>query len=262
MGSGVAKQAVQNMGEDLVMLVGYSMVQQYIHDLLSDYFPTEYDENGKEKPNIALEVFSGGASFLFMSGMMEIIRREEKFIDYLFAAGEAVITVWWTRNKGYFDGMINKIKSLKGYKAKTKAKTLSDNTDNTNSFIGQVYEAMQTILHGRNSSNDVASTIQASNSSQDTAIRREAHNLKFAEIHNKTFSSSLFIKTATGTFVPADKTKLQKYIGRSEFSNVPIDIDEMNRIREFLFVKDSNGKFVALTNALVSWGHGMGFLNK
>lgn len=260
--SGVAKQAVQNMGEDLVMLVGYSMVNQRIHDLLSEYFPTQYDENGKEIQNIALEVISGGASFLFMSGMMEIIRREEKFIDYLFVAGEAVISVWWARNKGYFDGMINKIKSLKGYKAKTKAKTLSDNIDKSNSFISQVYDAMQTILHGRNASDNVASTIQASNSAQDTAINREAHNLKFAEIHNKTFSSSLFIKTATGTYTPADKVMLQKMIGRTDFSNVPLDIDELNKLHQIFYVKGSDGKFRALADVLISWGNGMGFLNK
>lgn len=260
--SGIVNQATQNMAEDLTMMVGYSLVNTYIHDKLSEYFPPELDENGREKQNIALEVLSGGASFLFMSAMMEVIRREEKFIEYLFAAGQAVITVLWARNKGYLEGIQNKMKGMKGFRVFARFKLLSSQTDVTNSFVGQVYTAMQTILHGRNSSSDVASTIQASNSSQDTAINREAHNLKFAELNNKTFSSSLFIKTATGTFVPADKPKLQKYIGRSEFSNVPIDIDEMNKIREFIYVKDSNGKFVGLANVLMSWGHGMGFLNK
>lgn len=259
---GVANQTVQNMAEDLTMLVGYSMVNQFLHDKLAEYFPPEYDENGREKQNIALEVFSGGASFLFMSAMMEVIRREEKFIDYLFAAGEAVITVLWARNKGYFEGMMNKMRGVKGVKTILRSKIFSSNTDNTNSFIGQVYQAMQTILHGRNASDNVASTIQASNSSQDTAIRREAHNLKFAELHNKAFSSSLFVKTATGTFTVADKVMLQKMIGRSDFQNVPLDIDEFNKVHQFLYTKGSDGKFHALTDVLLSWGNGMGFMNK
>lgn len=153
------------MAEDLTMLVGYSMVNQFIHKELSSLFPPVIDENGNEKMNIPLEVLSGGASFLFMSAMMEVIRREEKFIEYLFAAGEAVIAVLYARNKGFFDNMKNKIVGkLKGVKAVSKMKALQSQTDVTNSFVTQVYAAMQTILHGRNSSHDVANTISASNS--------------------------------------------------------------------------------------------------
>ncbi|ADR34001.1 hypothetical protein Sulku_1338 [Sulfuricurvum kujiense DSM 16994] len=256
----VAQNTVINMGEDLTMMVGYSVVNQWLHDKLSDLFPPELDENGKPVQNIALEVLSGGASFLFMSSMMEVIRREEKFIEYLFVAGEAVIDVLYARNKGFFDGMKSKIMGLRGVKAVSKMKTLNSQTDQTNSFVGQVYQAMQAIMQGRNSSHDVANTISASNSSQDTAINREAHNLKFAELHNKSFSSSLFIKTATGSFTVADKVMLQKMIGRTEFSTVPLNVDEFNKVHEFLYVKDSNGKMVALTNALMSWANGMGFI--
>lgn len=257
---GVAKNTAINMAEDLTMMVGYSMVNQYLHERLAEFFPPEYDENGNEKMNIALEVFSGGASFLFMSAMMEVIRREERFIEYLFAGVEAVITVLWARNKGYFDGMINKMKSTKGFKTLARSKIFSANTDPTNSFIGQVYAAAQTIIQGRNASDNVASTIQASNSSQDTAIRREAHNLKFAELNNKSFSNSIFIKTATGTFTPADKTMLQKMIGRSDFATVPLNVDELNKMHEFLYVQSSDGKFHGLTDSITSLVNGLGFL--
>lgn len=257
---GVAKNTVINMGEDLTMMVGYSMVNQYLHEKLSAQFPDEVDENGNAKQNIALEVLSGGASFLFMSAMMEVIRREEKFIEYLFAAGEAIIAVLWARNKGYVNGMVNKMKSTKGFKTLARSKILSGNTDPSNSFIGQVHQSMQTILQGRNASHDVANTISASNSSQDTAINREAHNLKYAELNNKAFHDSLLLKTITGTYTAADKLILQKVIGRSDFQSVPLSVDELNKIKEFMIVKDSNGNFVGLTDALMSFANGLGFL--
>lgn len=258
--SGVAKNTVINMGEDLVMMVGYSTVNQYLHEKLASQFPDELDENGNAKQNIALEVLSGGASFLFMSAMMEVIRREEKMIDYIFAAGEAVITVLWARNKGYAQGMLNKMKNVKGVKTIIRSKIFSANTDNTNSFVAQVHQAMQTILQGRNASHDVANTISASNSSQDTAINREAHNLKYAELNNKAFHDSIMIKAMTGTFTPMDKLLLQKVIGRSDFQSVPLNVEELNKIKEFMIVKDSNGNFVGLTDALMSFANGLGFL--
>lgn len=260
--TGIVNQTTQNMAEDLTMMVGYSLVNTYIQKLLTDEFPPEVDENGRERQNIALEVLSGGASFLFMSAMMEVIRREEKYIDYLFAAGEAVISVLWARNKGYFEGMIYKIKSLKGYKAKSKVRQLHENTDNQNTFITQVQQQIQNILHGRNSSHDVANTIQASNSSQDTAINREAHNLKFAKANAEAFHNSFMLKVMSGSFTQADEIILQKIIGRTDFRNVPISIDEMNKVHEFMIVKDSNGKFIGLTEAFTSLVNGLGFINK
>lgn len=260
--SDIAKNTVVNMGEDLTMMLGYSMVNGWITEKLGAEFPPETDANGKQKTNYALEVLSGGASFLFMSAMMEVIKREEKFIEYLFLAGEALIVVLYARNKDTFDKIVGKIKGLKGVKAINRSKILGSQTDVTNSFVGQVYQAMQTILHGRNSSHDVANTISASNSSQDTAINRESHDLRFANANNKAFADSLMIKTMTGSFTEMDRVLLQRVIGRSNFSEVPLDIKELNQLREFMIVKDSSGNFVGLTEAFTSLVNGLGFLKK
>lgn len=260
--SDIAKNTVINMGEDLTMMVGYSLVNGWITKELSKEFPPETDADGRQKTNYALEVLSGGASFLFMSAMMEVIRREEKFVEYLFIAGEAVIAVLYARNKGFFDGMKSKIVGLKGVKAVSKMKALQSQTDVTNSFIGQVQQQIQNILHGRDTSDTVASTIQASNSSQDTAINREAHDLRFAELNNKSFADSLMLKLISGTFTPTDEIILQKVLGRQNFRQTPISIDEMNKIHEFMVIKDSNGKFVGLTKGIIDLVNGLGFLKK
>lgn len=258
----VLQNTVQNMGEDLIMIVGYSKVNSYLHDKLKSHFPTEHDEQGREVQNIALEVLSGGVTYLFMSVMMEAIRREEKVIQHLFVAGEAIIAVLYARNKGYITKMMNRIKGLKGVKAVGKFKSMASQTDNTNSFIGQVYQAMQNIQQGRAASHNVAETIQASNASIDTAINREAHNLKFAELQNKSFSSSLFIKTATGTFTAADKQYLQKMIGRENFSSVPLDVDELNKIKDFMYVKSSDGEYHGLSDLMSSLINGLGYFKQ
>lgn len=258
----VAKNTVVNMAEDLTMLVGYSTVNKFIHDWLASEFPPEVEENGREKMNIALEVLSGGVSFLFMSTMMEVIRREERFIEYLFAAGEAVITVLYARNKGYFDSMAEKLRNAKGYKASVLSKILASEKDNQNTFISQVYQQIQVILNGRSASHDVANTISASNSSMDTAINRERINLEFAKANNDSFNNSVLLKTMTGTFTEADEIILKKIIGRSNFSSVPLSIDELNQVREFMIVKDSNGRFIGLTEAFTDLVNGLGFLKR
>lgn len=260
--SDLAKNTVINMGEDLTMMLGYSLVNTWITDQLTQYFPSEKDENGKEKTNYALETLSGGASFLFMSAMMEVIKREEKFIEYLFAAGEAVIIVLYARNKQMFEKIGNTVTKYTGIKAAKRLKLFDSHTDVTNSFVGQVQQQMSNIMQGRNSSHDVANTIGASNGSMDTAINREAHNLRFANANNKAFADSLMIKMFTGSFTETDELILKKVVGRSDFATVPIDHAELNKIREFMIVQDSNGKYVGLTEAFTSLVNGLGFLKK
>ncbi|MCK9373460.1 MAG: hypothetical protein M0P91_09690 [Sulfuricurvum sp.] len=255
----IAKQTVTNMAEDATMMVGYSLVNTWITEKLTELYPDTQDENGRVRVNYAREILAGGASFLFMSAMMEVIKREEKFVEYVFAAGEAVISVLYLRNKGAFDRIGKRIKSMKGVKALNRLKLFDSQTDVTNSFIGQVYQAMQTILNGRNTGHDVANTISASNSSMDTAIRREGHDLRFASMQNKSFADSLMIKTLTGTYSESDKLILQKIIGRDNFNAVPIEISELNKLHEFIYTKDSNGKLIGIARTFTDLTNALGF---
>ncbi|MDD4949641.1 hypothetical protein [Sulfuricurvum sp.] len=261
MTQGVGFNTVQNMAEDVTMMVGYSLFNEFIHDKLSKYLPAEYDANGKEKMNIPLEVLSGGGSYLFTSATMKLIQKEEKFLEYLFAAGEAVIIVLYARNKNWIESAKAKIGALRGYKAVTKKQSHDSQTDVTNSFVGQVYQAMQTIIHGRDSSS-VTDTIQAGTAEQEHALNRENTNLNFAKANNDAFSKSLLLKIATGGFTQTDEAILKKVIGRSDFATTPIDHNELNKIKEFMIITDSNGKFVGLTKVFTELLNGLAFINK
>ncbi len=258
----ITRDVTQNMAEDATYLIGYSVANKYISELLASDFPDELDDKGRPTLNLAKELISGGASYLLMSAMMEIIRREEKFIEYLFASIEAVIGVLWLRHKAKFNGIIDSIKGKKGVKATNRLGLLAPQAEEQNTFINQAYQAGQAIMQGRSSSQDVAKTIQASNSTQDTAINREAHNLKFATTNNQAFNDSLLIKTMTGSFTQADELILKKVIGRSTFATTPLSIDELNKVHEFMIVKDINGNFIGLTEAFTMLLNGFGYVAK
>lgn len=250
------------MAEDATYLIGYSLVNKYISEILNKDFPDELDDKGRPTINIAKELLSGGASYLLMSGMMEIIKREEQLITWLFAAGEAVIGVLWLRHKAKFNGLFNSIKSKKGVKATNRLGLASNQAEEQNTFINQTYQAMQTIMQGHSASQEVAQTIGVSNSTQDLAINREAHNLKFANANNQAFQNSMLIKTMTGSFTQTDEVILKKVIGRTNFATTPLSIDELNKVHEFMIVKDNNGKFMGLTEAFTMLLNGLGYIHK
>lgn len=248
------------MGQDLTMMVGFSLVNKFITDQLKDEFPPELDADGREKTNYALEVLSGGASFLFMSAMMEIIIYEEKFVQYLFAAGEALIFVLYARNKDWILSAASRIIGSRGVKAMSRMKVFNSQNDPTNSFVGQVHQAMSNIMQGRAAGTNAVQTIDASNNAQQTAVIREGHDLKFASLNNKSFTDSIMLKMFSGTFTQSDEIILKQVIGRTNFKDIPINIDEMNKIHEFMVIKDSNGKFVGLTKAFTDLVNGIGFI--
>lgn len=256
----VTKMMVQNMAEDAIFMIGSPMANEFISDLLNEHFPPETDDKGRPVHNVSRELIQGAGSFLVMHSIMSLIRREEIMMDYLFAASRSVITVLYLRNKGAFDGLFNKIKNLKGVKAINRMKIFNAQSDPQNTFISQVLQQVDIIISGRNASHDVANTVTAATSTMDTAIRREAHNLKFAEANNKSFDNSMMLKFITGSFTATDKLMLQKMIGRDDFQAVPLDVDELNKINEFMFVKDSSGKNVALTKAMMSLINAFGSL--
>jgi len=256
------QNATQSMAEDAVMMIGYSVGNAYINDKLKEFFPDEVDEHGKPKVNYAREILSGGASMLFMSVMMTVIEREEKFLQYLFAGAEALIAVLWAKNKGTFEKIKGFVQSKKGIKATRGMKVMDSQTDVTNSFVGQVHQQVSNIVQARNASHDVANTVQASNSAQGVAVMKEAHDLRFANSNNRSFTDSLMIKMITGNFTQNDKILLQKIIGRNNFDKVPLDLDELNQVRDFMIVKDSAGRMIGLTESFVSLVNGLGFLKK
>jgi len=248
----ITKMMVQNMAEDAIFMIGSSFANEFISDLLNEHFPPEKDDQGRDIHNVSRELIQGAGSFLVMHGIMELIRREEQMLDYLFVASRAVIAVLYARNKGVLDSLFNKIKGLKGVKAINRMKILNAQSDPQNSFISQVLQQVDIIIKGRGASHDVANTVTAATSTMDTAINREAHNLKFAQANKDSFDKSMMLKFVTGSFTATDKIMLQKMIGRSDFQSVPLDIDELNRVNEFMFVKDSNGKSISFTKAFMS----------
>lgn len=257
MPNNVAFNTVQNMGEDLTFLVGYSLFNKFMHEKFADLVGVEEGEM-----NIAFEVLSGGASYLFSSAMMEVIRREEAFIRYVFAAGEAVIAVLYMRNKGWIDSMKSKILPKRGVLASAKFKALQGQNDPSNNFINQVYHAMQNIISGRNSTDSIAQTIGAGTQQQEHGLNRERQNLEFAKANNEAFHRSILIKTLTGTFTDLDEQILKKVVGRDNFQTTQIDHNELNAVRDFMFVKDSNGKFLGLTKGFMELLNGLGYLHK
>lgn len=248
----VVENATQNAMEDITFLVAASLSNQYLHSKLSEWFPDSVDEKGRPTINYAREGLEGFTSILWTSALMYVIRREELIIGMMFTALEGVIAAWWLKNKGYFDGMVNKIKSLKGVKATSKAKTLTSQTDPTNAYIGHIQQAGSNIIAGRQSSGSIGDTINTTTNLQSHAIRAEAHDLKHAKYNNDAFAQSIMLKLATGNFTPADEMILRKVIGRSDFSTTEISTDELNKVHEFFFIKDVNGKVTGLSKAFMS----------
>ena len=60
--------------------------------------------------------------------------------------------------------------------------------------------------------------------------------------------------------IQKDKTILKKILGTYDPNS--LDVEDLNKISEFMFVKDNDGKVIGLSEAFFSLINGLGYVNK
>ena len=72
------------------------------------------------------------------------------------------------------------------------------------------------------------------------------------------YNETLLFKLFTGSFSDNDKTIIKKILGTYDPSK--IDVNDLNKISSFMFVKDDNDKIVGLSEAFLELVNGLGYV--
>jgi hypothetical protein len=74
------------------------------------------------------------------------------------------------------------------------------------------------------------------------------------------YNQTLLFKLFTSSFTPEDKVILKNILGT--YDPDKIDVNDLNKIGEFMFVKDTDGKIIGLSEAFFELINGLGYVNK
>ena len=204
------------------------MIKGFTEDIENPYF--------KEAVESAVNVAVFGGIFM-------IIQYEEFIIEKVFNIANGIISgLLFLPKKA-----IGKLKGLKGRKLSLVSKVLSGFNDDAVGKAQVVTSQLNNFISGRNNQYQSMNLLDGSQQIRKTVFQKEDISFRLANAMASRYNETLIFKLLTATFSEQDKTILKKILGTYNPDN--LDINDLNKISEFMFVKDSECKIIGLSEA-------------
>lgn len=242
----IGQNSVEEFFEEIVYQVGYSEARTQIKDFTKDV----HSEIVKEALESAMNV-------LVMGLMMIFIRQQEQFIQKVFTLASELVVLALASN--YAQKVKSKLQNLKGFKFLKKFDMFQK------SYSDRVATA-QLVVNGANMHINAEKNTHSEGSTIDTVINQKEHIINKERLHidladkmSSRYTDSLMFKVMTKSFTANDTAMIKKILGRDTGSQ--LDIDDLNKVADFMYVKDSAGKVTGLSEQFLTMLNGLGYIH-
>ncbi len=238
----------QNTAEEFFQTLLYFTAFEEARHIISGLTKDIEDPALREAVESALNVLAFGLIF-------ELMRMEENFIERIFNIASSLVIALL----GY--GRLIKQRFFRGGRGiKGVFKALFGGFLDNSTAVAQVVVSQTTNqMLARQSVYNSAGSQGLFGDYMDTKryiVDREKYHLEVADKMTKRYIETLLFKLFTANFTEQDKTILRKILNKSS-----VDIEDINKISEFMFVRDSQGKVVGLSKAFLELLNGLGYLH-
>jgi hypothetical protein len=241
----IGQNTTEEFFETLIYMVAYEEATKMIKNFTEDI----------ENPYLR-EAVESAANVAIFGGIFMIIQYEEQIIEKVFNIANGIISgLLFLPKKA-----IGKLKGLKGRKLSLVSKVLSGFNDDAVGKAQVVTSQLNNFISGRNNQYQSMNLLDGSQQIRKTVFQKEDISFRLANAMASRYNETLIFKLLTATFSEQDKTILKKILGTYNPDN--LDINDLNKISEFMFVKDSDGKIIGLSEAFFELINGLGYVNK
>jgi hypothetical protein len=239
----LGQNTAEEFFETLIYLTAYEEAREIISGLTKDIPEGPL----KEAIEDALNVLAFGLIF-------ELIRMEEGFVERIFnvAYGLVVALLGWGQS------LKKRLLRGKGIKAFFRG-ILGGFLDKSELLAQLVVVQAGNQIRARQSvynSSGHQGLFGAYMETKKYIVERERYHLDVADRMTQRYIETLLFKLFTANFTERDKTILRKVLNKPD-----VDIEDINRLSEFLFVKDDRGNIVGLSKAFLELINGLGYLH-
>lgn len=205
--------------------------------------------------NLINEAMQSGVTVMKMGVMMYVLQlqeqRLERILDVLFAGIAVTLSGIGSKLKKGLSG-------IKGMKFIRKMQmfggTYSDN-------INLCRLGSELALNSSNKStgtNNALDRYSVGIKQKQSLIAQDEHRLNLAQSKSSNYTQSLMFKLMSGGFTVKDRTLIKKILGKD---SAKLDIDDLNKVSSFMFVKDSAGNLTGLSEEFMTLINGLGYLH-
>ena len=130
-------------------------------------------------------------------------------------------------------------------------------TQNDNATLANVVaNVTQSAFSAQQSSNQFYNRADGVMQQKKLIMHSKDQQLNYAKAKAETFNQTLMFKLLTSKFTATDKEILRKITGAES-----IDIEQINKVADFMWVKDDKGDIVGLSEAFMQMLNGLGYFH-
>ncbi|MFA6195652.1 MAG: hypothetical protein WC656_03295 [Sulfurimonas sp.] len=243
----IGQNGAEEFFDTLIHQTAFTEAQSQIHAFTKDVD----SEVLKDAIESSMSVIATGLLFLMM-------RQQENFIAWVFLKVQTKVALILGS-----DIILNKAKRLAGKRGVKLFKKLgfmksnaSDRIALSNVVVGQGHTQMT----GEQTAHSTHDNFQASMSMKEHMVNKEKLHMDVGNAMASRYNDTLMFKLFTKSFTANDELMIKKILGRDTAS--ALDIADINKVADFMFVTDSNGKTTGLTEQFYTLLNGMGYLHK
>lgn len=242
----IGQNGANEFFETMLYMTAYNEAQNQIKDFTKDI------DN-----SIVQDALQGAMTVISMGVVFKLIQMQEGFIQRIFTVAEGLVAILLASN--YAQKMAGKLRNIKGFKLFKKLEFFKS------SFSDRV-ALSQMVINGTASHLKAEQTSQGSNNIMATITQQKEHIVN-KEILNHSvgsgmasrYNETLMFKLFTKSFTANDEAVIKKILGRD--TAAAVNIDDMNKIADFMFVTDDNGKLTGLSEQMFQLLNGLGYVH-
>lgn len=246
------KQIGQNSAEEFFETILYMTAYTETQKIMQDYTKDIDNPVIREAVQSAMSVAVFGAVFY-------AVQKQERMIQFVFDKAEIVFMLLLGKSKKLLD----KVRGFKGSKL-SRLLGFITGTNQENLMTAQMVVTHQGFKsNARVQSNYATSGTSAYQMQVDTKnslYQRENLHMQFGNSMASRYNETLLFKLLTKSFTPNDEILIKKILGRDV--GAVINVDDLNQVADFMFVKDTNGKVTGLSEVFLQLVNSMGYINK
>ena len=243
----IGENGASEFFETILYQTAYSEAQEQIKDFTKD-IDNEIIQDALQG---SMTVISSGLVFMLM-------RQQENFIEKIFEiSGGLVMLLLGSSAMSNIKGKFSKLKGVK----------LLRKLDIFGNKRSEKIATAQLVVTGTGNHFLAESTTQNETSLMDSVAKSKQEMMTKEKLHldlgssmASRYNETLLFKLFTKSFTAKDETLIKKMIGRDTAST--LDIEDMNKVADFMFVTDTDGNVTGLTEQLIQLINGLGYLHK
>ncbi len=236
----IGKNGVEEFFEEITFGLGNSF------DVVQNLPKTDYD--------LINEAMQSGVSIVKMGFMMLILQRQEQLIDkisgYLFAGVASTLG-------GGMKLLKKGLGRFKGIKQLRRMPLFATSTSDSIALCRLGSELAVGKFSSKNSSNSALDRFNVSMNKERNIQNEEKLKLNLATAKSSNYNQALMFKLMSSGFTPKDKVLLKRILGKEN----NLDIEDLNKVSQFMWTKDNNGNVVGLSQEFMSLINGLGYLH-